>query len=87
MGSEQLSRVEGLDDRSARIAGRIERSAKRMIRIVGDLLDLTRTRLGSQLTIVRGPTDAGPICEMVISELEGSHPNAVIRYTAEGELR
>jgi signal transduction histidine kinase len=31
--------------------------------------------------------DAGPVCEMVIAELEGSHPHAVIRYTSKGDLR
>ena len=87
LGSAVLSRSEELDDRSARIASRIQSSAKRMVRIVGDLLDLTRTRLGSQIPIVRGPTDAGPICELVIAELEGSHPHAVIRYTSKGDLR
>jgi signal transduction histidine kinase len=87
MGSQVLSRAEALDDKSSRIASAIENSAKRMVRIVGDLLDLTRTRLGSELPIVRKPTDVGPICQMVISELEGSHPNAVIRYTSKGDLR
>jgi hypothetical protein len=87
MGSSALGRAEGLDDKSSRIASAIQNSAKRMVRIVGDLLDLTRTRLGSGISLVRGPSDVGPICQMVISELEGSHPNAVIRYTSQGDLR
>jgi signal transduction histidine kinase len=87
MGSGVLTRTEGLDDKSARLATRIQNSAKRMVRIVDDLLDLTRTRLGSEIQIVRRPMDAGPICEMVIAELEGSHPHAVIRYTSKGDLR
>ena len=87
MGSAVLTRTEGLDDRSARLATRIQNSAKRMVRIVDDLLDLTRTRLGSEIHIVRRPMDAGSICEMVIAELEGSHPHAVIRYTSKGDLR
>ena len=87
LGSAMLSRSEELDDKNARLASRIQSSAKRMVRIVDDLLDLTRTRLGSEIPIVRSPTDAGPICEMVIAELEGSHPHAVIRYTSKGDLR
>ena len=87
MGSAVLSGAEGLEDKNAKIAARIQNSAMRMVRIVGDLLDLTRTRLGSQIPIVRGPSDVGPICQMVISELEGSHPSAVIRYTSRGDLR
>ncbi len=87
MGAAVLSGAEGLEDKHARIAGRIQNSARRMVRIVEDLLDLTRTRLGSAIPIVRAPTDVGPICQQVISELEGSHPHAVIRYTSKGNLR
>ena len=87
LGATALSRAEVLDDKSARIASRIQNSARRMVRIVGDLLDLTRGRLGGEIPIVRAPADVGAICENVISELEGGHPNAVIRYEAEGDLR
>lgn len=87
MASTMLTDAEGLDDRSARMAARIQNSAKRMVRIVGDLLDLTRSRLGSEIHIVRGPTDVGEVCQMVISELEGSHPSAVLHYESIGDLR
>jgi signal transduction histidine kinase len=87
MGSIMLSRHDALDDQDTRIATRIQNSARRMDRIVGDLLDLTRTRLGSEIPIVRAPIDVGPICQTVIAELEGSHPKAVIRYTSAGDLR
>jgi len=87
MGSTVLGHAEGLDDKSSRIASRIENSAKRMVRIVDDLLDLTRTRLGSEISIVRGAMDLGPLCQLVIAELEGSHPNAQIRYVPDGDLR
>jgi signal transduction histidine kinase len=87
MGATVLGRNDALDDKSARIASGIQSSARRMFRIVGDLLDLTRTRLGSEISIVRAPVDVGPICELVIAELEGSHPKATIRYKAVGDLR
>ena len=86
MGSAVLTRTEGLDDKSTRLATRIQNSAKRMVRIVDDLLDLTRTRLGSEIPLSRRAMDAGPVCELVIAELEGSHPHAVIRYTSKGDL-
>jgi signal transduction histidine kinase len=62
----------GLDDRTTETVTRIQNSAKRMNRIVRDLLDLTRIRLGLGLPIVRKPTDAGPICTMVITEFEAT---------------
>jgi signal transduction histidine kinase len=87
LGAGVLSRADGLDDHNARIASRIQNSAKRMVRIVGDLVDLTLSRLGATIPITTRAMDAGPVCELVIAELEGSHPNAIIRYTAEGDLR
>ncbi|HEY3821634.1 MAG TPA: sensor histidine kinase [Polyangiaceae bacterium] len=76
-----------LDDTSARVVVRIENSAKRMVRIVSDLLDLTRTRLGSGIPIARGAADLGDVCTLAVSELEAANPNAELRFTAAGDLR
>jgi signal transduction histidine kinase len=87
MGATLLSHNDGLDDRSMRVISRIQNSARRMERLVGDLLDLTRTRLGSEIPLVRGAADIGEICKTVIAELEGSHPTAVLRFASTGDLR
>ena len=86
-GSSLLLSAGRVDDKSARIAARIHESAKRMTRMVDDLLNLTRARLGCEMPIVRSPTDVGLTCQTVIAELQGSHPSAVIRYGAKGDLR
>jgi signal transduction histidine kinase len=87
IGAAVLKKLEGLDAKSLKTLSRIESSAKRMDRIVGDLLDLTRTRFGTKIPIVRSPEDMDPICQMVIAELQGKYPEAIIEYTSSGDLR
>jgi signal transduction histidine kinase len=58
-----------------------------MNRLITDLLDLTRTRLGTGIPITRAPADLQQICEHAMLELKAFHPTADIRYHAEGDLR
>ena len=57
MGATVLVAAEKLDDKSVRIASRMLSSGKRMNRMIDDLLDLTRTRFGDRIPIVRQPVD------------------------------
>jgi signal transduction histidine kinase len=70
----------------ARVAERILRSATRMGRLIADLLDLTRTRLGLGIPIVPALTDLGAVCHQVVAELEAGHPGHPVRFQAEGDL-
>ncbi len=87
MGATLLLKTETLDDRSARVAGRILTGAKRMERLVRDLLDLTRTRLGKGIPIVTIAMDLEPLCGQIVAELEAVHPDRHLRYECEGDLR
>lgn len=86
MGSTILTRSERLDDKQARTAARILNSANRMNRMVGDLLDLTRTRLGHGIPVTPKPMDLTTICEQVIAELEAVYPDCPLRFEAIGDL-
>ncbi|MBK7828720.1 HAMP domain-containing sensor histidine kinase [Nannocystis sp.] len=86
MGSTMLARSERLDDKQARIAARILNSASRMNRMVSDLLDLTRTRLGAGIPVTPRAMDLAPICQAVIAELEAVHPDSHLRFEAFGDL-
>ncbi len=86
MGSALLVATEGLDDKSVRVASRILNSANRMNRMIADLLDLTRTRFGELIPVVRLPMDLGPLCRQVVAEFEGLHPDG-LEFRAEGDLR
>jgi signal transduction histidine kinase len=74
------------DDSIARIADRIMRSATRMDRLISDLLDLSRARLGVGIPIAPTPTDLGAVCHQVISELEAGYPGRALHFKAEGDL-
>jgi signal transduction histidine kinase len=75
-----------LDDRSVTIAARMLNSANRMNRMIGDLLDLTRTRFGDPIPIARTPMDLDPVCRQVVAELEGLHANGGVQLTSKGNL-
>ena len=86
MGSTLLVGSESLDDKSNRIAARMLKSANRMSRMIGDLLDLTRTRSGDRIPVVRVPMDLEPVCRQVVAELEGMARVGKLRFTAQGDL-
>lgn len=82
-----LMSSEELDDRSVRIAARMLNSANRMNRMIGDLLDLTRTRFGDAIPVLRASMDLDPLCRQVIAELEGLRPTGALLFKGEGDLR
>ena len=65
---------------------RILRSTRRMNRMVGDLLDFTRSRLGSGVPIVRAPMDLGKEIGSAVDEVSGAHPDTVIEIETSGDL-
>jgi signal transduction histidine kinase len=87
MGSTLLVGSEALDDKSVRIAARMLNSANRMNRMISDLLDLTRTRFGDRIPIVRRPMDLEPLCRQVVAELDGVVRAGTLRFTPQGDLR
>lgn len=87
MGATVLTKSDSVDDREARIAARILNSGNRMNRLVSDMLDLTRTRLGAGIPITPKPMDLLRTCELVIAELEAIHPGRALRLQAKGELQ
>ena len=64
----------------------IRRSATRMSELVTNLLDLTRTRLGTTIPLSIAPTDMTNVCGNVISELRALHPHVTVEFSALGDL-
>lgn len=58
-------------ERTIRPARRIAQSASRMARMIDQLLDFTRIRVGG-LTLQRAPVNVADICQDVVDELTGS---------------
>jgi signal transduction histidine kinase len=74
-------------DKGAKAAARIVSSAERMRRMVNDLLDLTRTRLGTGIPIAPQPVDLDVIGREVLSEFHAIHPDLRLEFHSEGDLR
>jgi signal transduction histidine kinase len=86
-GAALLAVPEDNPERRARVVTRIMNSAQRMERMIGDLLDLTRTRLGGSLPLKRQPADLQQVCEEAMMEIRAGQPEAVLRLQVSGDLR
>jgi GAF domain-containing protein len=83
-----LSRADS--DRVAKPVSRILSSADRMSRMIDQILDFTRVRLGGGIPLRRKPLDLADICRLVLDELrpEGDdelHAQLQIRGDSRGE--
>jgi signal transduction histidine kinase len=65
---------------------RILRSARRMNRMVGDLLDFTRSRLGSGVPIARRKMDVAVVARHAVEEMSDAEPASVIKLDTSGDL-
>lgn len=85
LGAASLLRGEGLDERSTRLAVRIQTSAERAVRMIRDLLDFTQSRLGGGIPISRRPTDLQAAVWEVMEEVGATHPDREVRVNALGD--
>lgn len=85
-GATFLTISKNVGDRELKVAARILGSASRMSRMVNDLLDLTRTRLGAGIPIAPKPMDLAQVCAQVILELEAVHPANRLRADFTGNM-
>jgi len=67
-------------------AALITRSATRMSELVRNLLELTRTRLGTTIPLSIARTDMRDVCGNVFSELKALNPLATVEFSALGDL-
>lgn len=70
MSADRLTDRGKLDAPDLVVVARIRRSTQRMTRMIAQLLDFTRARLGGGMPIARTPADLGDICELVVEEFE-----------------
>ncbi len=85
-GAALLAHTAGDDQRQAKVAARILTSAQRMGRMIADLLDLTRTRLGGAIPLNTVGTDLQRVCEEVVLEAQATYPDAVVRFESHGDV-
>ena len=66
---------------------RVHRSAQRMNRMVSELLDFTRIRLGSGIPIVRADVDLAALIRESIDELTAARPATKVEFNSAGDVR
>lgn len=69
------------------MAGHVLQSADHMRRMIEDLLDVARTKLGGSLPIDPSSADAAEICNRVIAEMRALHPDLQFRLETTGDLQ
>jgi signal transduction histidine kinase len=82
-----LGRPDHDPERRSQTTARIINSTQRMERLIDDLLDLTRARLGGSMPLTRQPADLRRVCEEALVEIGASQPHAAVRWEASGDLR
>jgi signal transduction histidine kinase len=87
MSAEFMLELKELKEPSLTLTGRIARSATRMVSLVGDLLDFTRSRLGGGIPIERDDVSLGKIVHDVADEIRAANPDQVIEVETRGEDR
>ena len=85
--SADLALATTSDERLTRTLSRIVKSGQRMGRMVEQLLDFARLRLGEGMPIEPKPGDIEPLLRQVIDELDGVKTDAPIRVEHRGDTR
>jgi signal transduction histidine kinase len=86
LASARLLQEAPSEDAVRRAAARILSSGDRMGRMIDDLLDLARARLGGGLAVRKDRADLAAVVHRVLPELQGTAPDRVIEVREEGDL-
>ncbi|GHA76069.1 sensor histidine kinase [Cognatilysobacter bugurensis] len=76
--AEMLLRFEGREPAERQLLERMRGNTQRMSRLIADMLDVTRSRLGGGLPITPGPADLGEIVCATVDELSAGQPERCI---------
>lgn len=86
MGATYIVRAD-VDDKTKRAANRIVSSAERMSRMIDQLLDFTRIRVGGGLRLEYSSLDLAEVCLKIKDELEAANPESFIELRTHGSGR
>lgn len=68
------------------VVSQISTNAGVMTRMISDLLDYTRTRLGAGMPVSTTTMDLGELCTELYNEFRSAHPDRKILFKSEGNL-
>lgn len=69
------------------VVSQISSNASVMAKMISDLLDYTRTRLGAGMPVSPAIIDLDALCQELYNEFRTAHPNRQICFQSEGELQ
>ena len=84
MSAEVLAKT-ALTSRQVELTDGIIRGSERMRKMIHDLLDFTRTRLGSALAVVPERCDLAEVCRSIADETRSGHPGRDLRVKSSGD--
>jgi signal transduction histidine kinase len=67
------------------VVSQIASNAQVMARMISDLLDYTRTRLGAGMPVTPAAMDLDGLCRALFDEFRTAHPDRVIRFRSDGD--
>ncbi|MEX2154261.1 MAG: sensor histidine kinase [Gemmatimonadaceae bacterium] len=67
------------------LIARMEQTARRMNRLVTDLLEFTRTRFGDRIPIATAPMDARRMVEDIAAEVRSSYEGTLVNVQTDGD--
>lgn len=86
MTAHMVPLVVNKPDEALACSHQITRSVSVMERMISDLLDYTRTRLGAGMPVDPAPLDLAALGSELIAEFRTAHPDCAIEYRADGDL-
>jgi signal transduction histidine kinase len=78
-------RRKDVPDETRRHLSRIDGAAKRMVEMIGTLLDFAHARFGASLPIAPEPTDLAEVIRNVVEELRATNPDRAVRIELDGD--
>ncbi|HEV7559100.1 MAG TPA: ATP-binding protein [Kofleriaceae bacterium] len=86
MAGELLLQREGLGESETALARKITKGVGVAMRLIDQLLDLTRSRLGGGIALDRQAFDINDVCRQVTMETELSHPDRSLQVDVHGDM-
>lgn len=87
VSAQLLPRLDPNDPESIERTAQITASTAVMARMIGDLLDYTRTRLGAGMPVKPTPMDLASLGQELFDEFRSAHPKREIRFQPDGDLK
>jgi signal transduction histidine kinase len=86
LGAASLAEASGLSSAHRVTVSRILNSVRRLDRMVSDILDFARGRLGSPMPLFVAPTDLEALLREIADEVQSTNPGYTIELKVEGDV-